>query len=245
MWDYFEFQEPQKKQKKPTQKYSRNDGKCVLRKTVLRAEIPAVLHLKKSTLSCWMKVHLWTPPAAENCTSVAGIKHLDSKRLGGVQGRAAARTRSSSETRTRTRARTRTNFSSMNPRRLTLALTLALTLLAVATAQPQQLSHDHHDMGWVNGYRQGFNFQCPPGEVLVAIRSYYSQQDGSDRLWTFECQPTPEGLGEASDCWWDDINRAGMEWWAFVFVVLDHIDVIIAESLCKLFCWKSIFGLLE
>lgn len=99
----------------------------------------------------------------------------------------------------------------MNPT-LTLALTSVLTLLALATAQPQQLSHDHHDMGWVNGYRQGFNFQCPPGEVLVAIRSFYSQQDGSDRLWTFECQPTPEGLGQASDCWWDDINRAGMEW---------------------------------
>ncbi|TNM87738.1 hypothetical protein fugu_005959 [Takifugu bimaculatus] len=50
-------------------------------------------------------------------------------------------------------------------------------------------------MGWVNGYRQGFNFQCPHGEVIVAARSYYSEQDGSDRLWSFECQPTPEGLG--------------------------------------------------
>lgn len=85
---------------------------------------------------------------------------------------------------------------------------LALSLLATAAAQ----SHDHHDMGWVNGYRQGFNFQCPHGEVIVAARSYYSEQDGSDRLWSFECQPTPEGLGEPSDCWWDDINRAGMEW---------------------------------
>lgn len=101
---------------------------------------------------------------------------------------------------------TRTDLSSMNPARLALALSL---LAATAAAQ----SHDHHDMGWVNGYRQGFNFQCPHGEVLVAIRSYYSQQDGSDRLWSFECQPTPEGLGEPSDCWWDDINRAGMEWW--------------------------------
>ncbi|KAI3369054.1 hypothetical protein L3Q82_026023, partial [Scortum barcoo] len=85
---------------------------------------------------------------------------------------------------------------------------LALSLLATVAAQ----SHDHHDMGWVNGYRQSFNFQCPHGEVLVAIRSYFSEQDGSDRLWSFECQPTPEGLGEPSDCWWDDINRAGMEW---------------------------------
>lgn len=85
---------------------------------------------------------------------------------------------------------------------------LALSLLATVAAQ----SHDHHDMGWVNSYRQGFNFQCPHGEVIVAARSYYSEQDGSDRLWSFECQPTPEGLGEPSDCWWDDISRAGMEW---------------------------------
>lgn len=142
-----------------------------------------------------------------NCTSSCGIKHLDDKRFGGLGGKAAAVGTSSSSSNM-----TKTHFSSMNPMRLTLALTLTLTLLAMATAQPQQLSHDHYDMGWVNGYRQGFNFQCPPGEVLVAIRSYYSQEDGSDRLWAFECQPTPEGLGEASDCWWDDINRAGMEW---------------------------------
>ncbi|XP_034529151.1 dermatopontin [Notolabrus celidotus] len=91
----------------------------------------------------------------------------------------------------------------MNP-----ALVLFASLLAAAGAQ----SHDHQDMGWVNGYRQSFNFQCPHGEVLVAARSYYSEADGMDRLWTFECQPTPEGLGEPSDCWWDDINRAGLEW---------------------------------
>ncbi|KAM3618988.1 uncharacterized protein V6R79_001326 [Siganus canaliculatus] len=92
----------------------------------------------------------------------------------------------------------------MNP----ALVALALPLLAMVSAQ----SHDHHDMGWVNGYRQGFNFQCPHGEVIVAIRSYYSEQEGSDRLWSFECQATPEGLGEPSDCWWDDISRAGMEW---------------------------------
>ncbi|KAA8589738.1 hypothetical protein FQN60_013103 [Etheostoma spectabile] len=97
----------------------------------------------------------------------------------------------------------RTDFFNMNP-----ALVLALSLLTTVAAQ----SHDHHDMGWVNGYRQSFNFQCPHGEVLVAVRSYFSETDGSDRLWTFECQPTPEGLGEPSDCWWDDISRAGMEW---------------------------------
>lgn len=92
---------------------------------------------------------------------------------------------------------------------------LGLSLLATAAAQypDHQSSHDHHDMGWINSYRQGFNFQCPHGEVMVAVRSYYNEQEGSDRLWSFECQPTPEGLGEPSDCWWDDISRAGIEWW--------------------------------
>lgn len=97
-----------------------------------------------------------------------------------------------------------TYLFSMNPALVVLALSLLPTVAAQA--------HDHHDMAWVNGYRQGFNFQCPHGEVIVAARSYYSEQDGSDRLWTFECQPTPEGLGEPSDCWWDDISRAGLEW---------------------------------
>ncbi|MEQ2285116.1 hypothetical protein AMECASPLE_028560 [Ameca splendens] len=92
----------------------------------------------------------------------------------------------------------------MNP----VLLASALSLLATVAAQ----SNDHYDMGWVNGYRQGFNFQCPHGEVIVAIRSYFSENEGSDRLWSFECQPTPENLGEPSDCWWDDINRAGLEW---------------------------------
>ncbi|TKS74821.1 Dermatopontin 22 kDa extracellular matrix protein [Collichthys lucidus] len=85
---------------------------------------------------------------------------------------------------------------------------VALSLLAMVAAQSQ----DHYDMDWVNAYRQGFNFQCPHGEALVAIRSYYNEQEGSDRLWSFECQATPEGLGEPTDCWWDDISRAGMEW---------------------------------
>lgn len=99
----------------------------------------------------------------------------------------------------------RTDLSNMNP----APVVLVLCLLATVAAQ----SHDHHDMGWVNGYRQSFNFQCPHGEVMVAARSYYSEEDGMDRLWSFECQPTPEGLGEPSDCWWDDISRAGLEWW--------------------------------
>lgn len=174
-------------------------------KTVSCAKIPTFLHLKKSTLNCWMKVHLWTRSTSWKLHIILWYKTSGRQTIGGLGGKAAAGISSSSN-------KTKTRFSSMNPTQLTLALALALTLLAMAIAQPQQLSHDHHDMGWVNGYRQGFNFQCPPGEVLVAIRSYYSQQDGSDRLWTFECQPTPEGLGEASDCWWDDINRAGMEW---------------------------------
>ncbi|XP_052455486.1 dermatopontin [Carassius gibelio] len=65
---------------------------------------------------------------------------------------------------------------------------------------------------WVNTWRQGFNFQCPHGEVLVAIRSYFSEKEGSDRLWNFECQRTPYDWGEPNECWWDDINRAGLEW---------------------------------
>lgn len=91
----------------------------------------------------------------------------------------------------------------------TALLLCALPALALLVlAQPE----DMHDMGWVNGFRQGFNFQCPHGEVLVALRSYFSREQGSDRLWSFECQPTPTGLGEPTDCWWDDLNRAGMEW---------------------------------
>ncbi|XP_018605368.2 dermatopontin [Scleropages formosus] len=84
----------------------------------------------------------------------------------------------------------------------------ALSLLAVSWGYPNYL----YDEPWVNMFRQGFNFQCPHGEVLVAIRSYFMEAEGSDRLWTFECQPTPPSLGEPTECWWDDINRAGMEW---------------------------------
>uniref|UniRef100_A0A3Q2YZ55 Dermatopontin n=1 Tax=Hippocampus comes TaxID=109280 RepID=A0A3Q2YZ55_HIPCM len=95
----------------------------------------------------------------------------------------------------------------MNPVLVALAWSLAVSV----RAQFQPQLHEHHDMGWVNGYRQGFSFQCPHGEALVAIRSYFSAADGSDRLWSFECQPTPEGLGHPTDCWWDDINRAGVQ----------------------------------
>ncbi|KAK1796761.1 hypothetical protein P4O66_009775 [Electrophorus voltai] len=88
-----------------------------------------------------------------------------------------------------------------------LAMPLLL-LVSVVHAQPNYIYEEE----WVNTWRQGFNFQCPHGEALVAIRSYFSEKEGNDRLWSFECQPTPSTLGEPTECWWDDINRAGMEW---------------------------------
>uniref|UniRef100_A0A8C2IHH5 Dermatopontin n=2 Tax=Cyprininae TaxID=2743694 RepID=A0A8C2IHH5_CYPCA len=89
----------------------------------------------------------------------------------------------------------------------------ALCLLMVFSTASAQHGY-MHDTGeeWVNTWRQGFNFQCPHGEVLVAIRSYFSEKEGSDRLWNFECQRTPYDWGEPNECWWDDINRAGLEW---------------------------------
>ncbi|XP_041128332.1 dermatopontin-like [Polyodon spathula] len=90
-----------------------------------------------------------------------------------------------------------------------LFLLCALPFLAVVTGQPNFIP----DEPWVNMYRQGFNFQCPHGEVIMAIRSYFSEKEGSDRLWTFECQPTPTTMGEPTECWWDDINRGGQEWY--------------------------------
>lgn len=100
-------------------------------------------------------------------------------------------------------------YSRMNSARVLLALPL-LMLFSSGNAQYGYM----YDTGdeWVNSWRQGFNFQCPHGEVLVAIRSHFSAKEGSDRQWNFECQRTPYGWGEPSECWWDDINRAGMEW---------------------------------
>lgn len=89
--------------------------------------------------------------------------------------------------------------------------TLCLLMLFSMTTAQQGYMHESGE-DWVNAWRQGFNFQCPHGEVLVAVRSYFSEKEGSDRLWSFECQRTPYGWGEPSECWWDDINRAGMEW---------------------------------
>ncbi|XP_051563222.1 dermatopontin-like [Myxocyprinus asiaticus] len=97
----------------------------------------------------------------------------------------------------------------MNSAHVLLALPMLL-LFSRVNAQPGYMHDEGED--WVNMWRQGFNFQCPHGEVLVAIRSYFSEKEGSDRLWNFECQRTPFDWGEPSECWWDDINRAGMEW---------------------------------
>ncbi|KAK6320718.1 hypothetical protein J4Q44_G00098250 [Coregonus suidteri] len=91
----------------------------------------------------------------------------------------------------------------------------ALALLATVAGQEYENrmeSHIDRSVPWIHTFRQGFNFQCPHGEVLVALQSVFSEKEGSDRLWTFECQQTPTTLGHPTECWWDDINRAGMEW---------------------------------
>lgn len=91
-------------------------------------------------------------------------------------------------------------------------------LMLFSTVSSQQGYMYETGEDWVNTWRQGFNFQCPHGEALVAIKSYFSEKEGSDRLWNFECQRTPHDWGEPSECWWDDINRAGMEWYVCMYV---------------------------
>lgn len=98
-------------------------------------------------------------------------------------------------------------------------LCVFLPLLTVAWAQYEDyegyhFSHNEYrdDDEWVNLYRQGFNFQCPPGQVIVAVRSTFSKKEGSDRRWNYACMPTPQNLGEQTECWWEEINRAGLEW---------------------------------
>uniref|UniRef100_V9KD74 Dermatopontin n=1 Tax=Callorhinchus milii TaxID=7868 RepID=V9KD74_CALMI len=86
---------------------------------------------------------------------------------------------------------------------------LLVFLIAVVCCQ----NYPPDDVHWINLYRQGFNFQCPPGEAVVALRSYFNKEEGSDRLWSFECMPTPLSMGEATECWWDELNRAGLEWY--------------------------------
>ncbi|XP_027002117.1 dermatopontin isoform X3 [Tachysurus fulvidraco] len=95
----------------------------------------------------------------------------------------------------------------MNSDLVLRSLAQLLLLVTIIHTQP----HYFHGEEWINAWRQGFNFQCPHGEALVAIKSYFSEEEGSDRLWSFECQPTPATLGEPSACWWDDLNLAGME----------------------------------
>lgn len=150
-------------------------------------------------LKLWRQNHFWICVASRKLYITARYQTSGKQKLRGVEAEAAGR-----------KSSRRSQLFTMNPALLALVLSL------LATVAPQ--SRDHHDMDWVNAYRQGFNFQCPHGEALVAIRSYFSEAEGSDRLWSFECQPTPEGLGEPSDCWWDDINRAGLEWWVFSFI---------------------------
>nr|XP_036879872.1 dermatopontin [Manis javanica] len=96
-------------------------------------------------------------------------------------------------------------------------LWLLLPLVTVAWGQygdygyPYQQYHDYSDDGWVNLNRQGFSYQCPHGQVVVAVRSIFSKKEGSDRQWNYACMPTPQSLGEPTECWWEEINRAGME----------------------------------
>lgn len=98
-------------------------------------------------------------------------------------------------------------------------LWVLLPLLTVAWGQygdyygyPYQQYHDYGDDGWVNLNRQGFSYQCPHGQVVVAVRSIFNKKEGSDRQWNYACMPTPQTLGEPTECWWEEINRAGMEW---------------------------------
>lgn len=96
-----------------------------------------------------------------------------------------------------------------------LLLLGVLLQLVVATWAQHDYYYSHHDYSddaWVNLFRQGFNFQCPHGQVIVAIRSTFSKKEGSDRQWNYGCMPTPFEFGEPTECWWEDINRAGMEW---------------------------------
>lgn len=93
-----------------------------------------------------------------------------------------------------------------------LGLLLALGSAAWGQYGHYEFQYQDYDEGWANLNRQGFSFQCPHGQVVVAVRSVFSKKEGSDRQWSFECAPTPQSLGEPSECWWEEINRAGMEW---------------------------------
>ncbi|OWK63925.1 Dermatopontin [Lonchura striata] len=94
-------------------------------------------------------------------------------------------------------------------------LCVFLPLVTVAWGQYSDYYYGPYNYGdndeWVNVYRQGFNFQCPHGQVIVAVRSVFSKKEGSDRLWNYACMPASQSLGEPTECWWEEINRAGTE----------------------------------
>ncbi|NXW73257.1 dermatopontin [Hirundo rustica] len=96
-------------------------------------------------------------------------------------------------------------------------LCVFLPLVTVAWGQYGDYYYGPYNYGdndeWVNVYRQGFNFQCPHGQVIVAVRSVFSKKEGSDRLWNYACMPASQSLGEPTECWWEEINRAGTEWY--------------------------------
>ncbi|PKU38086.1 dermatopontin [Limosa lapponica baueri] len=97
-----------------------------------------------------------------------------------------------------------------------ILLCVFLPLVTVAWGQYGDYYYGPYNYGdndeWVNVYRQGFNFQCPHGQVIVAVRSVFSKKEGSDRLWNYACMPAAQSLGEPTECWWEEINRAGTEW---------------------------------
>ncbi|NWI60668.1 DERM protein, partial [Calyptomena viridis] len=94
-------------------------------------------------------------------------------------------------------------------------LCVFLPLVTVARGQYSDYYYGPYNYGdndeWVNVYRQGFNFQCPHGQVIVAVRSVFNKKEGSDRLWNYACMPASQSLGEPTECWWEEINRAGTE----------------------------------
>ncbi|OXB83324.1 UNVERIFIED_CONTAM: hypothetical protein H355_001761 [Colinus virginianus] len=84
-----------------------------------------------------------------------------------------------------------------------------LPLVSVAWGQYGDYYYGPYNYGdndeWVNVYRQGFNFQCPHGQVIVAIRSVFSKKEGSDRLWNYACMPAAQSLGTRpaqTTGWW-------------------------------------------
>lgn len=48
---------------------------------------------------------------------------------------------------------------------------------------------------------------------LRAVCLHFNKKEGSDRQWNYACMPTPQSLGEPTECWWEEINRAGKEWY--------------------------------